>query len=145
MHQNVYILRKEDLLHLNHFQKWKLDENKPDFLASRPRSRVDKQSDLLELTMEAAQGLGTMRVHRSVRQRQQEVEEPGVKNQDGGEEGKRNGARRTRMESVDCKPVEAKRTIHYRKRINIRGLEYFRGPADENTAVIFVGLRCGRK
>jgi hypothetical protein len=33
-----------------------------------------------------------------------------MKNQDGGEEGKRNGTRRTRMESVGCKPVEAKRT-----------------------------------
>jgi hypothetical protein len=29
---------------------------------------------------------------------------------------------------------------HYRKHINFRGLEYFRWPAHENTAVIFVGL-----
>jgi hypothetical protein len=29
---------------------------------------------------------------------------------------------------------------HYRKHINFRGPEYFRGPAHENTAVIFVGL-----
>jgi hypothetical protein len=80
------------------------------FLASHPRSRADEQSDLLELTTEAAQGIGTMRVHQSGRQRQQEAEEPGVKNQDRGEVGKRNGVTRTRMESVGCKPVEAKRT-----------------------------------
>jgi hypothetical protein len=29
---------------------------------------------------------------------------------------------------------------HYRKRINFRGLNYFRRPAHENTDVIFVGL-----
>jgi hypothetical protein len=51
-----------------------------------------------------------MRVHRSGQRRQREAEEPDMKNQDGGEEGKRNGTRRTRMESVGCKPVEAKRT-----------------------------------
>jgi hypothetical protein len=36
-------------------------------LASRPRSRAGEQSDLLEPTTEAAQGIGTMRVHRSRR------------------------------------------------------------------------------
>jgi hypothetical protein len=100
MHQSVYVLRKEDLLRLNHFQKWKPDENKHDFLASHPRSRADEQSDLLELTTEVAQGIGTMRVHRSGQQRQQEAEEPGVKNQEKGEVGKRNGVTRMRMESV---------------------------------------------
>jgi hypothetical protein len=30
--------------------------------------------------------------------------------------------------------------LHYRKHINFRGPEYFRWPAHENTAVIFVGL-----
>lgn len=53
MHQSVYVLRKEDLLRINHLQKWKPDENKPDCLTSRPRSRADEQSELLELTTEA--------------------------------------------------------------------------------------------
>jgi hypothetical protein len=30
--------------------------------------------------------------------------------------------------------------LHYRKRINFRGPKYFRRPAHENTAVIFVSL-----
>jgi hypothetical protein len=30
--------------------------------------------------------------------------------------------------------------MHYRKHINFRGPEYFRWPAHENTAVIFVGF-----
>jgi hypothetical protein len=109
MHQSVYVLRKEYLLHLNHFQKWKPGENKPDFFSkpstisswqTKQFTRADDGSSTRNRN-DAGSPERTTEITEDRRTRREEPRRRG-----GGKE-----ERNQKNEDEErCKSVEAKRT-----------------------------------